>query len=99
MLFGGECQFSTPFYSHCTFADTDECFLSPCLNNGTCIDRVARYSCLCQAGFTGQNCERGMRSIHAKEGIITSLRCALAFFKYRASVMTVMHSSTFNTDH
>uniref|UniRef100_A0A1I7X3Q3 EGF-like domain-containing protein n=1 Tax=Heterorhabditis bacteriophora TaxID=37862 RepID=A0A1I7X3Q3_HETBA len=30
--------------------------LDPCLNNGTCIDELADFRCLCQSGFTGKSC-------------------------------------------
>ena len=38
----------------------DECSSSPCQNNGSCRDQVNGYSCLCQTGFTGRNCESGL---------------------------------------
>lgn len=35
----------------------DECESSPCLYNGTCVDGIARYECVCIPGITGPNCE------------------------------------------
>ena len=35
-----------------------EIFL-PCLNGGTCIDGVAKTSCVCPPGFDGNRCEKG----------------------------------------
>jgi len=35
----------------------DECESNPCEHNGTCIDQVNGYSCMCIAGITGANCE------------------------------------------
>uniref|UniRef100_A0AAY4E0N6 Notch receptor 2 n=1 Tax=Denticeps clupeoides TaxID=299321 RepID=A0AAY4E0N6_9TELE len=29
----------------------------PCLNGGTCVDKVGRYSCECRSGFFGDRCE------------------------------------------
>ena len=45
------------YISH--FLDIDECYPNPCLNNGTCIDGIADYTCNCTTGFGGANCENG----------------------------------------
>ena len=37
--------------------DVIECNSNPCMNGGTCTDRVNRYTCKCRAGYTGGNCE------------------------------------------
>ena len=39
--------------------DIDECSSNPCLNDGTCIDDVNSFSCLCADGFEGDFCNRG----------------------------------------
>ena len=36
--------------------DTDECADNPCVNNGTCVDLVNAYECICLAGFNSSNC-------------------------------------------
>ena len=36
--------------------DTDECADNPCENNGTCVDLVNAYECICLAGFNDTNC-------------------------------------------
>ncbi|XP_019616496.1 PREDICTED: sushi, von Willebrand factor type A, EGF and pentraxin domain-containing protein 1-like [Branchiostoma belcheri] len=36
--------------------DTDECASKPCGDN-QCVDQLRNYSCICQEGFTGRNCE------------------------------------------
>ncbi|XP_048578444.1 neurogenic locus notch homolog protein 1-like isoform X2 [Nematostella vectensis] len=42
--------------------DIDECAGNPCLNDGNCTDHANNYSCKCQPGFTGINCEKAPRS-------------------------------------
>lgn len=38
------------------FSDVDECLSQPCKNNGTCVDLINDYKCLCVDGFNGTNC-------------------------------------------
>ena len=40
----------------CISLDIDDCYPSPCENNGTCIDGVNNYTCACVPGFEGKNC-------------------------------------------
>ena len=37
--------------------DQNECASSPCINKGTCIDKLNEYECLCEDGFMGDNCQ------------------------------------------
>ncbi|XP_028924279.1 sushi, nidogen and EGF-like domain-containing protein 1 isoform X2 [Ornithorhynchus anatinus] len=37
--------------------EIDECRSQPCLNGGSCKDRVAEFLCVCGAGYTGHYCE------------------------------------------
>ncbi|XP_053391949.1 fibropellin-3-like, partial [Mercenaria mercenaria] len=37
--------------------DINDCSPHPCLNGGTCIDRVDDYTCNCITGYTGKRCE------------------------------------------
>ncbi len=41
------------------FSDIDECASTPCQNGGTCNDDVNSYTCTCNAGYTGSDCETG----------------------------------------
>ena len=42
---------------HFLILDVNECASWPCVNGGTCIDRVAKYTCYCPSGYTGDDCE------------------------------------------
>ena len=37
--------------------DIDDCAAATCANNGSCIDGVAEYTCLCSPGFRGVICD------------------------------------------
>ena len=37
----------------------DNCQSSPCQNAGTCTNDVNKYTCTCQPGYTGANCQSG----------------------------------------
>ena len=41
------------------YADIDECASSPCQNGGTCVDGINSYTCNCDVGYAGKNCETG----------------------------------------
>ena len=41
-------------------ADIDNCIGVTCSGSGTCVDGVNSYTCSCEAGYTGSNCETGM---------------------------------------
>ena len=44
---------------HCTVSDLDECASDPCQGDGTCVDRLNGYNCMCSFRYTGIECETG----------------------------------------
>ena len=48
-------------FSH--LIDIDECRSNPCENGGTCNDAVDMYTCDCDAGYNGDNCETSKFSV------------------------------------
>ena len=40
-----------------TFTDSDECSTDPCGDNGSCVDQVNSFVCICDDGYDGDNCE------------------------------------------
>jgi hypothetical protein len=39
--------------------DINECDSNPCVNGGTCVNRVNSYACTCVGGYIGTNCQTG----------------------------------------
>ena len=50
-------------YYYNMVSDIDECQSAPCFNEGTCFDGMNQYTCFCQHGFDGQQCEIGKSCI------------------------------------
>ena len=51
-----ECYNYYKCFHVCFFSDIYDCYLNPCLNNGTCIDGLNDYNCSCVPGLVGENC-------------------------------------------
>ncbi|KAM9795117.1 coagulation factor IXa [Neosynchiropus ocellatus] len=39
------------------YSDGDQCKSNPCQNGGSCTDHLGFYTCSCESGFTGRNCD------------------------------------------
>ena len=39
--------------------EINECYSSPCLNDGTCKDDINSYTCACVDGYTDLECSTG----------------------------------------
>ena len=46
-------------------SDIDECASNPCQNEATCHNHINSYSCTCNSGFEGTNCEIGMYIVNS----------------------------------
>lgn len=51
-----ECYNYYKCFHVCFFSDIYDCYLNPCLNNGTCIDGLNDYNCSCVPGLVRENC-------------------------------------------
>lgn len=40
-----------------SISDVNDCHSAPCLNGGTCIDKVRQFQCICAAGWDGATCQ------------------------------------------
>ncbi|XP_053735135.1 coagulation factor IXa [Synchiropus splendidus] len=46
---------ATDFWAR--YTDGDQCKSNPCMNGGSCTDHLGFYTCSCESGFTGRNCD------------------------------------------
>jgi len=52
-------------YDHVHPEDLDECDSGPCKNGGTCTNSDGSYSCKCQNGWTGINCNQDINECNS----------------------------------
>ena len=54
----GKLYTRTTFKKSISFlSDVNECGSNPCKNGGECTDGVNSYTCQCNSGYSGANCE------------------------------------------
>ena len=53
-----EVEFSEILHVFFSFSDENHCLSSPCVN-GMCNDFDTHYTCTCQPGYQGTDCETG----------------------------------------
>ncbi|KAK3598309.1 hypothetical protein CHS0354_029218 [Potamilus streckersoni] len=51
------CKCLDGFSGTCCTTNINDCWSSPCLHGGTCIDSLSSYRCSCPPGYTGQHCQ------------------------------------------
>ena len=45
-------------FSNTNTKDINDCKPDPC-KHGSCVDRVISYTCVCDPGYSGVNCNKG----------------------------------------
>jgi hypothetical protein len=65
------------------FTDIDDCASEPC-NQGRCIDDVNSYTCRCDHGYTGDNCQlsKWSKHIYILNGIKIHTKCSAMHFTH-----------------
>lgn len=53
-------QFSVNSLCFVSVSVAESCNSHPCKNNGTCINMLGYYECLCATGWGGRDCEIGV---------------------------------------
>nr|XP_046232815.1 protein jagged-1b-like isoform X4 [Scatophagus argus] len=59
---GGQfsCECEDGFSGTYCHENINDCESAPCLNGGTCIDRVSQYQCICAHGWDGPSCQNNI---------------------------------------
>ena len=52
--------------------DIGECVSVPCQNNGTCVDEINRFICICADGFFGDVCETSESLTEGKSNFLNA---------------------------
>lgn len=50
------CWIVFKYFNICLLSYSDECVSNPCLNQGTCLNLIGRFQCICTEEFLGSTC-------------------------------------------
>ena len=71
--------------------DIDHCINATCKNGGSCVDGLRNYSCVCSAGFMGDQCETGILDFRFKLALTNLMWSSKVIFKPIKIYSKVIH--------
>ncbi|PFX25311.1 hypothetical protein AWC38_SpisGene10074 [Stylophora pistillata] len=74
------------------FSFQSSCSSSPCQNRGTCIPnyKYHSYECLCEQGFVGEFCEKGLKSCNELHNVYRSYVSQLVTLRVDSKPVSVL---------
>lgn len=62
--------------------DVDECKKNPCKNSGICMNTMGSYTCKCQPGYSGHNCQTDIDDCSPSEFDLTKFISLLSIILF-----------------